>query len=79
MRGSVTKTIPESVFFMFQLAFAVVTFALVLGASAERMRIGVSLVFCAFWLFFVVLHYDSDLFLLKIRSFCILMLRLWAI
>ena len=47
------KTIPESVFFMFQLAFAVVTFALVLGASAERMRIGVSLFFCAFWLLLV--------------------------
>lgn len=44
------KTIPESVFFMFQLAFAVVTFALVLGATVERMRIGVSLVFCALWL-----------------------------
>jgi len=47
------KTIPESVFFMFQLAFAVVTFALVLGATVERMRIGVSLVFCAFWLILV--------------------------
>jgi len=50
---AMAKTIPESVFFMFQLAFAVVTFALVLGATVERMRMGVSLVFCAMWLLLI--------------------------
>lgn len=50
---ALAKTIPESVFFMFQLAFAVVTFALVLGATVERMRMGVSLVFCALWLILI--------------------------
>jgi Amt family ammonium transporter len=42
-------TIPESVFFLFQLSFAIITFALILGATAERMRMGVTLVFAALW------------------------------
>lgn len=42
-------TIPESVFFLFQLSFAIITFALVLGATAERMRLGVTIVFAALW------------------------------
>ena len=50
---TMAKTIPEPVFFMFQLAFAVVTFALVLGATVERMRMGVILVFCALWLLLI--------------------------
>ncbi len=47
-------TIPESLFFMFQLSFAIITFALVLGATAERMRLGVTVAFAVFW---VVLIY----------------------
>lgn len=47
------KTIPEPVFFMFQLAFALITFALVLGAVVERMRIGAILVFAALWLLLI--------------------------
>ncbi len=43
-------TVPESVFFLFQLAFAIIAFAIVLGATAERMRIGVTMVFAALWL-----------------------------
>ena len=39
---------------MFQLSFAIITFALVLGATAERMRLGVTLAFAVFW---VVLIY----------------------
>lgn len=50
---ALATTIPETVFFMFQLAFAVVTFALVLGATVERMRIGVILIFCVFWLLLI--------------------------
>src|SRR5690349_3122207 len=42
-------TIPESVFFLFQLSFAIITFALILGATAERMRMGVTVVFAALW------------------------------
>ncbi len=42
-------TIPESVFFLFQLSFAIITFALVLGATAERMRLGVTMLFAAMW------------------------------
>lgn len=45
--------IPESVFFLFQLSFAIITFALVLGATAERMRLGVTIVFAAFWMLLV--------------------------
>jgi len=50
---AMAKTIPETVFFMFQLAFALVTFALVLGAVVERMRMGVILVFSALWLLLI--------------------------
>lgn len=42
-------TLPEPVFFLFQLSFAIITFALVLGATAERMRLGVTIAFAAFW------------------------------
>lgn len=42
-------TIPESVFFLFQLSFAIITFALILGATAERMRMAVTLLFAFLW------------------------------
>ncbi len=42
-------TIPESVFFLFHLSFAIITFALTLGATAERMRLGVTVLFAALW------------------------------
>lgn len=42
-------TVPESAFFMFQLAFAIITFAIILGATAERMRLGVTVLFAALW------------------------------
>jgi len=42
-------TIPESVFFLFQLSFAIITFALILGATAERMRLGVTVAFATLW------------------------------
>lgn len=45
--------IPEAVFFLFQMAFAIIAFAVVLGATAERMRIGATLVFAALWLLLV--------------------------
>jgi ammonium transporter, Amt family len=50
---SIAPTIPEAVFFLFQLAFAIVTFAIVLGATAERMRIGATMIFGVLWLIVV--------------------------
>jgi ammonium transporter, Amt family len=51
--GSVSGTIPESVFVMFQLTFAIITPALIVGAFAERMRFGAMLLFCTLWLVLV--------------------------
>ena len=42
-------TVPESVFSMFQLTFAIITPALITGAFAERMRFSALLVFMAAW------------------------------
>ena len=42
-------TIPESVFQMFQLTFAVITPALIVGAFAERMKFSAMMVFMALW------------------------------
>ncbi len=45
--------IPESVFLMFQLTFAIITPALVVGAFAERMRFAAMLLFSVLWLLLV--------------------------
>jgi Amt family ammonium transporter len=42
-------TVPEAVFAMFQLTFAIVTPALIAGAFAERMRFSAMLLFMASW------------------------------
>ena len=47
---SVSGTIPESVFQMFQLTFAIITPALMVGAFAERMKFSAMLWFMAIWL-----------------------------
>ncbi len=46
-------SIPETVFAMFQLTFAIITPALVIGAYAERVRFGGMLLFSLLWLLFV--------------------------
>ena len=46
-------TIPESVFQMFQLTFAIITPALIVGAFAERMKFSAMMVFMALWVTFV--------------------------
>jgi len=46
---SVSGTIPETVFSMFQLTFAVITPALIVGAFAERMKFSAMLWFMALW------------------------------
>ena len=43
-------TIPETVFAMYQLTFAIITPALVIGAFAERVRFGGMLLFSVLWL-----------------------------
>jgi len=50
---SVEGTIPESVFSMFQLTFAIITPALVVGGFAERMRFSAMLLFSMLWLLLV--------------------------
>ncbi|MBT4495092.1 MAG: ammonium transporter [Gammaproteobacteria bacterium] len=45
--------IPESVFAMFQLTFAIITPALVVGGFAERMRFSAMLLFSGLWLLVV--------------------------
>lgn len=51
--GSVSGDIPESVFSMFQLTFAIITPALIIGAFAERLKFSALLVFSALWLIIV--------------------------
>jgi len=46
-------SIPETVFAMFQLTFAIITPALVLGAYAERVKFSGMLLFSLLWLIFV--------------------------
>ena len=45
--------IPESVFFMFQMTFAVITPALIVGAFVERMKFAAVILFTLLWLLFV--------------------------
>lgn len=42
--------IPESLFMLFQMTFAVITPALIIGAYAERMKFSAVLIFSALWL-----------------------------
>jgi Amt family ammonium transporter len=46
---SLVATIPESVFATFQLTFAIITPALIVGAFAERMKFSALLLFTALW------------------------------
>ena len=48
-RDSLVLAIPESVFATFQLTFAIITPALIVGAFAERMRFGALLAFITGW------------------------------
>jgi Amt family ammonium transporter len=47
--NSLAGTIPESVFMMFQMTFAIITPALIAGAFAERMKFSALLLFIALW------------------------------
>ena len=50
---SLSGTIPESVFMTFQMTFAIITPALIVGAFAERMKFSAVLWFMAAWLILV--------------------------
>jgi Amt family ammonium transporter len=47
------KTIPESLFMIYQMTFAIITVALVAGSVADRLRFSAFLLFCVFWLLLV--------------------------
>ncbi|MGD2112042.1 MAG: ammonium transporter [Gammaproteobacteria bacterium] len=49
-RDSLSGTIPETVFAMFQMTFAIITPALIVGGFAERMKFSAMLLFSAIWL-----------------------------
>ncbi len=49
-QDSLSGALPETAFAMFQLTFAIITPALVVGAFAERMRFGACLLFSGLWL-----------------------------
>lgn len=52
-RSSVSGTIPEALFAMFQMTFAIITPGLVVGAFVERIRFSAVLIFSALWLIVV--------------------------
>ncbi|HXC59000.1 MAG TPA: ammonium transporter [Steroidobacteraceae bacterium] len=52
-RDALTGSIPETLFAMFQMTFAIITPALVIGGYAERIRFSVVLWFSALWLLLV--------------------------
>ncbi|HJO74436.1 MAG TPA: ammonium transporter [Rhodospirillales bacterium] len=52
-KDTLSGDIPESVFFMFQMTFAIITPALIVGAYPERIKFGAVLVFSGLWLILV--------------------------
>ena len=52
-RDAMSGDIPESVFFMFQMTFCIITPALIVGAYPERMKFEFVLLFSFLWIIFV--------------------------
>ncbi|PLY15303.1 MAG: ammonia channel protein [Sedimenticola sp.] len=52
-RDTLSGDIPEPLFMLFQMTFAVITPALIIGGFAERMKFSSMLIFSAFWLLLV--------------------------
>jgi len=52
-RVGMSGAVPETVFIMFQMTFAVITPALIVGGFAERMKFSAVLVFSTLWMFVV--------------------------
>ncbi|ARN76469.1 ammonia channel protein [Oceanicoccus sagamiensis] len=53
MESSLSGDLPETVFVMFQMTFAVITPALIIGGFAERMKFSAVMIFSALWLLVV--------------------------
>ena len=51
--NSVSGTIPESLFATFQMTFAIITPALIIGAFVERMKFSAMLIFLSLWIMIV--------------------------
>ncbi|MFT5539304.1 MAG: Amt family ammonium transporter [Alphaproteobacteria bacterium] len=51
--NTLAGTLPETVFFMFQMTFAIITPALVVGAYVERIKFSAVVLFTILWLIFV--------------------------
>jgi Amt family ammonium transporter len=51
--NSLAGTIPESVFMTFQMTFAIITPALIVGAFADRMKFSALVLYMVLWLLFV--------------------------
>ena len=59
-RNSVNGTLPETVFVMFQMTFAIITPALIVGGFAERMKFSSMMLFSVLWstlVYFPVCHW----------------------
>ena len=59
-RDSMSGSIPETVFLMFQLTFAIITPALIVGGFAERMKFSAMLLFTLLWVtvvYFPICHW----------------------
>ena len=52
-KDSLSGSYPETVFIMFQMTFAIITPALIIGGFAERMKFSAMMVFSAIWLLLV--------------------------
>jgi Amt family ammonium transporter len=73
---SLSGTIPETVFFMYQMTFAIITPALIVGAYVERIKFAAVLLFSTLWLivvYFPVAHWvwgpGGWLFEMGVRDF----------
>jgi len=53
MEDSLSGTIPESLFALFQMTFAIITPALIIGGFAERMKFSAIILFSSIWLIVV--------------------------
>jgi Amt family ammonium transporter len=52
-KDTLSGGLPETVFFMFQMTFAIITPALIVGAYVERIKFGAVMMFSALWVVFV--------------------------
>jgi Amt family ammonium transporter len=52
-RKALTGTVPENLFCMFQMTFAIITPALIVGAVVERIKFGAVMLFSGLWLIVV--------------------------